>query len=38
MKNKDKVFNKFKEFKSLIDNHTENKIKTFQSDNGGEFK
>ena len=29
MKNKDEVFNKFKEFKALIENHTENKIKTF---------
>ena len=24
-------------FKALIENHTEKKIKTFQSDNGGEF-
>ena len=30
-------FNKFKEFKALIENHTEKKIKTFRSDNGGEF-
>ena len=37
MKNKDEVFNKFKEFKDLIENHTEKKIKTFRSDNGGEF-
>ena len=37
MKNKYEVFSKFKEFKSLIENHIENKIKTFQSDNGGEF-
>ena len=29
MKNKDKVFSKFKEFKALIENHTEKKIKTF---------
>ena len=29
MKKKDEVFNKFKEFKSLIENHTEKKIKTF---------
>ena len=28
---------KFKEFKALIENHTKNKIKTFLSDNGGEF-
>ena len=37
MKNKDEVFSKFKEFKALIENHTEKKIKTFWSDNGGEF-
>ena len=37
MKNKDEVFNKFKEFKSLIENHTKKKIKTFRSDNGREF-
>ena len=34
MKNKDEVFRKFKEFKALIENHTKNKIKTFQLDNG----
>ena len=33
----DEVSSKFKEFKSLIENHTEKKIKTFRSDNGGEF-
>ena len=38
MKNKDEVSSKFKEFKALIENHTaEKKIKTFRSDNGGEF-
>ena len=37
MKNKDEVFSKFKEFKALIENHTEKKIKTFRSDNGQEF-
>ena len=37
MKNKDEAFSKFKEFKALIENHTEKKIKTFQSDNGIEF-
>ena len=31
------VFSKYKEFKALIENHTEKKIKTFRSDNGGEF-
>ena len=33
IKNKHKVFSKFKEFKALIENHTEKKIKTFRSDN-----
>ena len=37
MKNKDEVFNKFKELKALIENHTERKIKNFRSDNGEEF-
>ena len=37
MKNKDEVLSKFKEFKALIENHTEKKIKTFRSGNGGEF-
>ena len=37
LKNKDEVFNKFKEFKALIENHTEKKIKTIRSDNGEEF-
>ena len=35
--NKDEVFKKFKEFKSLIENYTEKKINIFRSDNGGEF-
>ena len=37
MKNKDEVFSKFKEFKALIENHIEKKIKTFRLDNGKEF-
>ena len=37
MKNKDEVFRKFKEFKSLIENHTEKKINILLLDNGGEF-
>lgn len=37
MKNKDEVFNKFKEFKTLIENQTRRKIKTLRSDNGGEY-
>ena len=31
MKKKDEVFSKFKEFKALIENHTEKKIKTLNS-------
>ena len=34
MKNKDEVVSNFKEFKTLIENHTEKKIKTFLLDNG----
>ena len=37
MKNKDEVFSKFKEFKALIEKHTEKKMKTIRLDNGGEF-
>ena len=37
MKSKDEVFNKFKEFKALIENYTEKKINIFRSDNGREF-
>ena len=37
LKNKDEVFSKLKEFQALIENHTKKKIKTFRSDNGGEF-
>ena len=37
MNNKDEVFRTFKEFEALIENHTKKKIKTFRSDNGGEF-
>jgi transposase InsO family protein len=31
------VFGKFKEFKALIENLSERKIKTLRSDNGGEY-
>ena len=34
LKSKNEVFSKFKEFKALIENHTEKKIKTFRC---GEF-
>ena len=37
LKRKEEVFSKFKEFKAFIENHIENKIKTFRSDNGEEF-
>ena len=37
MKNKDEFFIKFKEFKALIENHTEKKINTFRLDNGGQY-
>jgi hypothetical protein len=36
LKSKDEVFNKFKEFKALIENLSERKIKILRSDNGGE--
>ncbi len=31
------MFDKFKEYKALVDNQTDMKIKTFRSNNGGEF-
>ena len=37
MKAKSKVFEKFKEFKALIENLSDKKIKTLQSENGGEY-
>ena len=38
MKNRKRKYSaSSKEFKALIENHTEKKIKTFRSDNGGEF-
>jgi hypothetical protein len=37
LKSKDEVFNKFKEFKALIDNLSERKIKMLRSNNGGEY-
>ena len=33
----DEVFERFKEFKALLENLSEKKIKTLRSDNGGEF-
>ena len=37
LKSKDEVFNKFKEFKALIENLSVRKIKILRSDNGGEY-
>jgi transposase InsO family protein len=37
LKSKYEVFNKFKEFKALIENLFEKRIKIVRSDNGGEY-
>ena len=37
LKTKDEVFERFKEFKSLVENLTRKRINTLQSDNGGEY-
>jgi transposase InsO family protein len=37
LKSKDEVFGKFKEFKALIENLAERKIKILRSDNGREY-
>jgi transposase InsO family protein len=37
LKSKDEVFNKFKEFKALIENLSERKIKILRSNNGEEY-
>jgi len=37
LKTKDEVFEKFKEFRSEVENLIEKKIKTLRSDNGGEY-
>jgi transposase InsO family protein len=37
LKTKDKVFNKFQEFKAEIENLTNKNIKTLRTDNGGEY-
>jgi hypothetical protein len=37
LKAKNEVFGKFKEFKALVENLTERKIKALRLDNGGEF-
>ena len=37
LKNKSKVFGKFKEFEALIENQSKKRIKTLRSNNGGEY-
>ena len=37
LKGKSEYFSKFIEYKSLVENQTDMKIKTLRSDNGGEF-
>ena len=37
LRKKSKVFSKFKEFKALVENQSEKKIKVLRIDNGGEF-
>ena len=37
LKGKSEVFSKFKEYKALVENQADRKIKTLRSDNGGEF-
>jgi hypothetical protein len=37
LRNKSEVFDKFKEFKALVENQIEKKIKVLRTDNGGEF-
>ena len=37
LKKKDEVFERFKEFKALVENLSEKKIKILRLDNGGEF-
>ena len=37
IKKKSKIFNRFKEFKALVENQTEKKIKVLRTDNSGEF-
>ena len=37
LRKKSEVFAKFKEFKALVENQSEKKIKVLRTDNGGEF-
>jgi transposase InsO family protein len=38
LRNKSEVFHKFKEFKALVENQREKKIKVLRTDNGGELR
>jgi hypothetical protein len=38
LRKKSEVFNRFKEFKYLVENQTEKRIKVLRTDNGGEFR
>jgi hypothetical protein len=38
LKNKSKVFDRFKEFKALVENQTEKRIKVLRTYNGREFR
>ena len=37
MKYKSETFSKFQEFKALVENESNKKIKTLRTDNGGEY-
>ena len=37
LEHKDQNFERFKDFKALVENHTNFKIKMLRSDNGGEY-
>ena len=37
LRNKSEVFDRFKEFKALVENHIKKKIKVLKTDNGGKF-
>ena len=37
LEKKSEVFDRFKEFKALVENQIEKKIKVLRTDNGGEF-
>jgi hypothetical protein len=37
LRKKSEVFDRFEEFKALVENQTEKRIKVLRTDNGGEF-